>query len=69
MIHNPDVNADLLSYGIQFIQDTSGKQLIPWEETRKVILSMDDMIKLVLKCLKCENNRIIFVSLKLIFFT
>lgn len=38
-------------------------QLIPWEETRKVILSMDDMIKLVLKCLKCENNRIIFVSL------
>ena len=24
---------------------------------------MDDMIKLVLKCLKCENNRIIFVSL------
>lgn len=38
-------------------------QLIPWEETRKIILSMDDMIKLVLKCLKCENNRIIFVSL------
>ena len=34
MIHNPDVNADLLSYGIQFIQDTSGKQLIPWEEIK-----------------------------------
>lgn len=32
MIHNPDVNADLLSYGIQFIQDTSGNQLIPWSE-------------------------------------
>ena len=34
MIHNPDVNADLLGYGIQFIQDTCGKQLIPWEEIK-----------------------------------
>ena len=32
MIHNPDVNADLMSYGITFIQDTTGKQLIPWSE-------------------------------------
>ena len=32
MIHNPDVNADLMSYGITFIQDTAGKQLIPWSE-------------------------------------
>lgn len=32
MIHNPDVNADLLSHGIQFIQDTDGTQLIPWSE-------------------------------------
>lgn len=31
MIHNPDVNDDLQSYGIQFIQDTSGRQLIPWD--------------------------------------
>ncbi len=31
MIHNPQVNADLLSRGIQFLQDTSGKQLIPFE--------------------------------------
>ena len=31
MIHNPDVNADLLSYGLQFLQDTEGKQLIPFE--------------------------------------
>lgn len=30
MIHNPDVNDDLTSYGIQFIQDTSGNQLIDW---------------------------------------
>ena len=32
MIHNPDVNNDLLSQGVQFIQDTDGKQLIPWSE-------------------------------------
>jgi len=32
MIHNPGVNEDLQSYGITFIQDTHGKQLIPWEE-------------------------------------
>ncbi len=35
MIHNPDVNADLLSHGIQFIQDTDGTQLIPWSEIKK----------------------------------
>lgn len=35
MIHNPDVNADLLSHGITFIQDTAGKQLIPWSEIQK----------------------------------
>ncbi len=32
MIHNPDVNADLQSLGVRFIQDTDGTQLIPWEE-------------------------------------
>ena len=32
MIHNPGVNEDLQSYGIRFIQDTKGKQLIPWED-------------------------------------
>lgn len=31
MIHNPQVNADLQSYGIEFLQDTYGKQLIPFE--------------------------------------
>lgn len=35
MIHNPDVNADLMSHGIKFIQDTDGTQLIPWEEIKK----------------------------------
>jgi 4-hydroxy-3-methylbut-2-enyl diphosphate reductase len=32
MIHNPDVNADLVENGIRFIQDTDGKQRIPWSE-------------------------------------
>lgn len=39
MIHNPDVNKDLTSHGIQFLQDTEGKQLIPFEE-----LTADDVV-------------------------
>ncbi len=35
MIHNPQVNSDLLSRGVRFIMDTSGKQLIPWSELNK----------------------------------
>ena len=31
MIHNPQVNADLIAHGIEFLQDTNGKQLIPFE--------------------------------------
>jgi 4-hydroxy-3-methylbut-2-enyl diphosphate reductase len=32
MIHNPDVNADLIANGIRFIQDTDGSQIIEWKE-------------------------------------
>jgi len=32
MIHNPDVNQDLLSQGVRFIQNTDGTQIIPWDE-------------------------------------
>ena len=39
MIHNPSVNEDLQSYGIQFIQDTQGKQLIAWD-----VLKSDDIV-------------------------
>ncbi len=35
MIHNPGVNEDLQSYGIEFLQNTKGKQLIPWENITK----------------------------------
>ena len=39
MIHNPQVNADLQSRGIRFLQDTHGKQLIPFEN-----LTKDDIV-------------------------
>ncbi len=34
MIHNPQVNADLLSHGIKFLQDTYGNTLISFDELR-----------------------------------
>ena len=39
MIHNPQVNADLIEKGVQFLQDTSGKQLIPFSQ-----LTNDDIV-------------------------
>ena len=39
MIHNPQVNADLLERGVQFLQDTYGKQLVPFET-----LTKDDVV-------------------------
>lgn len=34
MIHNPEVNGDLISRGVRFISDTNGKQLISWNELK-----------------------------------
>lgn len=34
MIHNPEVNADLESRGLRFIQDTHGRMLMDWNELR-----------------------------------
>jgi len=39
MIHNPDVNKDLESHGLKFLQDTLGNQLIDFEE-----LQSDDIV-------------------------
>ncbi len=39
MIHNPTVNADLLTRGVRFLQDTKGNMLIPFEE-----LTADDVV-------------------------
>jgi len=35
MIHNPGVNGDLLNRGLKFIFNTSGWQLIDWDELKK----------------------------------
>ncbi len=35
MIHNPAVNEDLISHGLQFLQDTEGNQLIPYDHLTK----------------------------------
>jgi 4-hydroxy-3-methylbut-2-en-1-yl diphosphate reductase len=34
MIHNPEVNNDLVARGVKFLMDTAGNQMIPWEELR-----------------------------------
>jgi 4-hydroxy-3-methylbut-2-enyl diphosphate reductase len=39
MIHNPQVNADLQAKGVQFLQDTYGKQIIPFEN-----ITADDVV-------------------------
>lgn len=39
MIHNPGVNADLVALGVQFIMDTKGNMLMPWDE-----LTADDVV-------------------------
>lgn len=35
MIHNPQVNADLIAEGVQFIMDTYGRQLISWDAIKE----------------------------------
>ncbi|WP_282456611.1 hypothetical protein [Chitinophaga sedimenti] len=37
MIHNPQVNSDLLSRGVRFIMDTGGRQLIPGKTSPRKI--------------------------------
>ena len=39
MIHNPQVNTDLLQRGVEFLQDPTGKQLVPFET-----LTKDDVV-------------------------
>lgn len=39
MIHNPQVNADLTARGVRFLQDTSGKPIIPFDT-----LHADDIV-------------------------
>ncbi len=39
IIHNPQVNADLMKQGVSFIMDTLGKQIIDWDQ-----LTADDVV-------------------------
>jgi 4-hydroxy-3-methylbut-2-enyl diphosphate reductase len=39
MIHNPEVNKDLTERGVQFLQDTHGEQLIPFD-----VLNEEDIV-------------------------
>lgn len=39
IIHNPQVNADLIASGVRFLQNNSGKQIIPFEN-----LTADDIV-------------------------
>lgn len=39
MIHNPQVNADLVANGVRFLQDNGGRQIIPFET-----LTADDIV-------------------------
>ncbi len=39
MIHNPQVNADLIARGVSFLQDTYGKQIIPFDQ-----INADDVV-------------------------
>lgn len=39
MIHNPKVNEDLIALGVEFLQDTKGKVIVPFDE-----LTADDIV-------------------------
>ncbi|GAA4446686.1 4-hydroxy-3-methylbut-2-enyl diphosphate reductase [Ravibacter arvi] len=39
MIHNPDVNADLVQRGVKFLMDTKGRQILSWD-----VLTPDDIV-------------------------
>ena len=47
MIHNPEVNADLESRGVKFLQDTQGNALLPLST-----LGVDNVVQ----CERCEMD-------------
>ena len=53
MIHNPQVNTDLKNKGVKFLQDNSGKQIIPFDQ-----LSSEDIVLIPAfgTTLQIENN-------------
>jgi hypothetical protein len=39
-------------------------QMLPWKDTREIIIKNEELIKLVLNCLKCPNEQINFISMR-----
>ena len=37
---------------------------MPWEDTKKIILQEDDLIQMIIKCAKSDNEQITFVCLR-----
>lgn len=72
MIHNPEVNADLLSKGVEFLQDTSGKQLIDFNTLKAddivvipafgTTLEIEKQIKAIGVCVEKYNTTCPFVE-------
>ena len=57
MIHNPIVNKDLSERGVLFLQDTYGKQLIPFESLSSEDIVMIPAFGAPLKLLELLNNK------------
>ena len=39
-------------------------QMLPWKDTRELIIKNDELIQLILNCLKCPNEQINFISMR-----
>ena len=39
-------------------------QMLPWKDTRELIVKNEELIKIVLNCLKCPNEQINFISMR-----
>ena len=39
-------------------------QMLPWKDTRELIIKNEELIKIVINCLKCPNEQINFISMR-----
>ena len=57
MIHNPEVNKDLISRGVKFLQDTEGNEIIPFSS-----LNQDDVVLIPAFGTSTEGNEILYIK-------
>jgi 4-hydroxy-3-methylbut-2-en-1-yl diphosphate reductase len=57
MIHNPDVNKDLIERGVKFLQDTHGQQLISFDEITTADVVMIPAFGAPLQLIKLLNDK------------